>query len=100
MGISISEFEEMTPYELNLYGEAFVERETAKKEEQLTLVWLGEFYHRIKRLPSLKSELEKLTGKKHIKEMSDKEMLEMVEQLNDKFGGSVKEQGGENDGTT
>jgi hypothetical protein len=100
MGLSISEFEEMTPYELNLFAEAFVEKETALKEEKLTLVWLGEYYHRIKRLPSLKSEVEKLTGKKHLKDMSDEEMLKMVEKLNETFGGTVKEQGGENHGVT
>ena len=83
----------MTPYELSLYLEAYLEKQEAEMQEKLTLVWLGEYYHRTKRLPSLKDELKKITGGKN-KVMTDAEMLQMVKELNVKFGGTV-EKGGE-----
>lgn len=82
----------MTPYELSLFIEAYTEKQQAEIEEKLTLVWLGEYYHRTKRLPSLKDELKKLSGEKN-KVMTDAQMLQMVKELNTKFGGEVIEGG-------
>jgi hypothetical protein len=56
----------MTPYELMLYTETFTEMQQAKLEEKLSLVWLGEYYHRVKKLPSLKDELKRITGAKRM----------------------------------
>jgi hypothetical protein len=91
--LSVEQFEEMTPYELTLHAEAYIEKEEAATQEKLTLVWLGEYYHRTKRLPSLKDELKKISGDKN-KNMTDTEMLQMVKELNAQFGGTV-EKGGE-----
>lgn len=77
----------MTPYELTLYMEAHFERQEAELKERLTLVWLGEYYHRTKRLPKLKDELRKISGEAQ-KIMSDNEMLETVKRLNTQFGGT------------
>jgi hypothetical protein len=82
----------MTPYEFALHVEAFQEMKEQESKEKLTLVWLGEYYHRTKRLPSLKSELKKISGESQ-KVMSDNEMLEMVKRLNKQFGGIVKKGG-------
>lgn len=82
----------MTPYELSLTIECYTESKEAELQESLTLVWLGEYYHRTKRLPSLKSELQKLTPQTK-KEMSDSEMLEVVKMLNTQFGGTFKNGG-------
>jgi hypothetical protein len=82
----------MTPYEFALHVEAFQENKEQESAEKLTLVWLGEYYHRTKRLPSLKSELKKISGEAN-KVMSDNEMLEMVKRLNKQFGGTVKKGG-------
>jgi len=57
-------------------------------KDKLTLVWLGEYYHRTKRLPKLKDELKKVSGESQ-RVMSDDEMLEMVKRLNQQFGGKV-----------
>jgi hypothetical protein len=84
----------MTPYELSLTCEAFFERQEAETQERLTLVWLGEYYHRTKRLPKLKDELKKITGETSRKAMSDDEMLETVKRLNVQFGG-INIKGGE-----
>jgi hypothetical protein len=84
----------MTPYELSLHVEAYFEKEEAETSERLTLVWLGEYYHRTKRLPKLKDELKKITGQTNKKSMSDDEMLETVKRLNVQFGG-IQIKGGE-----
>lgn len=57
-------------------------------KDRLTLVWLGEYYHRTKRLPNLKDELKKVSGATD-RVMSDDEMLETVKLLNAQFGGTV-----------
>ena len=51
--------------------EAHAEKKEAEMKESLTLVWLGEYYHRTKRLPSLKDELKKISGEKK-KAMTDR----------------------------
>jgi hypothetical protein len=83
----------MTPYELSLHLEAYTEAQEAEMKDRLTLVWLGEYYHRQKRLPSLKNELKKISGEAD-KIMTDNEMLETVKALNAQFGGTFN-QGGE-----
>lgn len=82
----------MTPYELMLYAEAVSEKNNYELQEKLTLVWIGEYYHRMKRLPKLKEELRKLTGDN--RKMTDEEMLETVKMLNAQFGGTFEKRGG------
>lgn len=79
----------MTPYELSLHCEAFTERLAAKQEEQISLVWLGEYYHRVKKLPSLKEVLRDIKQDSK-KEMSEEEMKKMVRQINAQLGGKVE----------
>ena len=77
----------MTPYELSLCVEAHFERQQAEMKDRLTLVWLGEYYHRTKRLPSLQKELKKITGEEEKITMTDDQMLQTVKRLNAQFGG-------------
>ena len=78
----------MTPYELSLSVEAHFEREQAEMKDKLTLVWLGEYYHRTKRLPNLQKELRKITGEEEKPVMTDDQMLQTVKRLNAQFGGA------------
>lgn len=87
INISLTEFEYMTPYELMLHVEAFLDRQQAEMEEKVSLVWLGEHYHRLKKLPSLKKILKDMQPNKG--PMTNDEMLEMVKQLNSQFGGEL-----------
>lgn len=87
----------MTPYELSLFAEAKVEREEAELKERLTLVWLGEYYHRTKKLPALQSELKKVSSAQGQKVMSDEEMLQVAKRLNTQFGGNVVKRSAETD---
>jgi hypothetical protein len=67
-------------------------RKLKSKNPKRSLLWFGEYYHRTKKLPSLKSELKKISGEAK-RAMSDDEMLEMVKRLNQQFGGIVKKGG-------
>lgn len=78
----------MTPYELSLWIEAHCERQQAEMKDKLTLVWLGEYYHRTKRLPNLQKELKKIAGEEEKPTMTDDEMLQKVKHLNAQFGGA------------
>jgi hypothetical protein len=77
----------MTPYEVSLYIEATLERQETDLKERLSLVWLGEYYHRTKRLPKLQDELKKVSSTKEV--MTPEEMLETVKVLNAQFGGTT-----------
>ena len=99
MNISIDQFNEMTPYELSLFAEVFVEKLLMEKEEKVTLTWLGEYYHRLKKLPRLKDEIKMLRSDNAKNAMSDDEMFKIAQKLNSQFGGKVKDRG-EGNGTT
>ena len=91
-GVSIDAWERMTPYELALTVEVWAEQKEAENITKITMTWLGEYYHRIKKLPPLKKAVDELMGAKK-KVMSDEEMLEKVKSLNVMFGGiEIKEQ--------
>lgn len=75
-----------------MHLEAHAEILEAKAKENLTMVWLGEYYHRTKKLPQLQSELRKISAEKS-KVMTDQQMLETVKRLNAQFGGIFKTDG-------
>jgi hypothetical protein len=74
---------------LALISEAYAEKAEAELKERLTLVWLGEYYHRTKRLPKLKDELRKISGETSNRAMTNEQMLAVVHSLNKQFGGTV-----------
>lgn len=89
IGCSYTEYEEMTPYELSVAVEAFLEMAEMQAQEQLTYVWLGEYYHRIKHLPNLKDVL-KISQPNQPKAMTDEEMKKVAMRLNAQFGGTFE----------
>lgn len=83
----------MTPYELTLFVDAHNERMKQKTEQMemeqelhLTYAWLTAYWHRVKKMPSLKEILKKEPAKK---KMTNEEMLNEVKKLNAAFGGTV-----------
>jgi hypothetical protein len=80
----------MTPYELKLHAEIFEEKQRFDQEERLSLVWMGEHFHRVEKLPTLNEILGK---KEETKEMTAEEMLANVMQLNSALDGTVKKAG-------
>lgn len=87
VGISLAEFDEMTPRELNMCIEVFSKNVTSKAEEKLHLEWVNAYWQRV---DILKPFHEMIGKPKEEKEMSDIDMLVNVEQLNALFGGSVE----------
>lgn len=89
VGITISEFWELTPYEMSLIIKA---KNQAKEEETkekiavayMTALWTAQWFS--KRKPKPLDEILQLKTKK---EMSDEEMLAQVRNLNAIFGGEV-----------
>lgn len=81
----------MTPHELNLHSEIFEEKQKFKQEEKLSLVWMGEHFHRREKLPTINEVLGKEEEKP--KEMTADEMLQKVMQLNSALDGTVKKAG-------
>jgi hypothetical protein len=86
LGLSYSDWENITPYELSVCSEGYIERKEMESHEAITMVWLGEHFHRSKRLPELNKLLNRTKQKK---QMTDEEMLNTVKRLNAQFGGSV-----------
>lgn len=76
----------MTPYQLNLFIKVFNERQKQQKEDDLVLTYLGAYWQRVKKMPSLK----KVLGQEKPKQMTAEEMLNKVRQLNAALGGEVK----------
>ncbi len=76
----------MTPYQLNLCVSEYNNRMAKEEEEKLILAYLGAYWNRVKRMPSLKSVL----GKNPVeKKMSPEEMLNEIKKLNASMGGNT-----------
>jgi hypothetical protein len=82
----------MTPYELNLHVDAFGEKQQREDEEKITMIWMGEYFHRIDKFPSLNEVLGKKEEQTK-KAMSPEEMLQKVMQLNSAMNGAVTKAG-------
>ncbi|MCJ8008121.1 hypothetical protein ACFFF5_17790 [Lederbergia wuyishanensis] len=75
----------MTPHELNLNIQDFNEKQRALNEEKIVLTYLGAYWQRINKFPSLNKVLGKEPEKK---KMTDEEMFKQVKRLNALFGGT------------
>lgn len=80
----------MTPNELSIHAEVYREKQKMEQDEKITLVWMGEYFHRLEKLPPLKQFLEIEEKEEVKKEMTSDEMYKQVEKLNALFGGEVK----------
>lgn len=76
----------MTPHELNLHIESYNKRMSADSEERLINAYLNAYWHRVKRMPSLKDVLKKT---KQPAAQTPEQMLAMVKNLNAAFGGGT-----------
>jgi hypothetical protein len=82
--LSIAEYDEMTPLELDTFAKVMSEKFDQEREDKVTLVWLGEYFHRTEKLPPLSEVLGKTD-----EGMTDDQMLENVKKLNALFGGTT-----------
>lgn len=89
IGISIDQYEEMTPYQLNIYIQAYQENKKEDIEDRITLAY-KQAYWTIQWLGKQKPEsLDKILGKKP-KEQSPEDMLKEIMKLNAELGGDTE----------
>lgn len=83
IGISISEFWEITPFELSIVAKSFAKRREMEQKESIYQAYLISRWVWAKRI-----DIKKVLNVKKEKEvMTDEEMLERVKALNKLFGG-------------
>ncbi|MDF2510470.1 MAG: hypothetical protein K0S04_336 [Herbinix sp.] len=98
LGISINEYEYMTPRQLSIRVQAYKEVKMLEAEEYqvklknyyelaITQAWLTANWQRAKKMPNLDKVLK--TNKPKQKEMTDEQMLNQIKALNAMFGGAV-----------
>lgn len=94
IGLSISEYNEITPHELNLHVQAYNERMECEYKERLTMSYYTAGWSRAKRMP----DLNKLLGNNNHSDVkqTDEQLLKTIRQLNAAMGGKeVKRKVGE-----
>lgn len=85
-GIDPLLFWELTPHEVSVAIQAFAEKTKREQEQQIVTAYMNAYWHRVKKMPSIK---EVLGGKLQKKKKTPEEMLEAVKRLNEAFGGTV-----------
>lgn len=89
IGLSVGQFDDMTPRELAIYVEAYnqrlsFEQEQKQREIYASALLISQFVWVKGRKPSYEKVFG---GHKPQKEMTDEEMLKAIEALNAEFGG-------------
>lgn len=87
IGISISEFWEMTPFELSIAAKGYQQRREMEQKESIYQAYLISRWVWTKRV-----DINKILKFEKKKAMTDDEMLDQVKMLNALFGGEVKEE--------
>ena len=93
-GITITEFEELTPYEFKLIADVFMEKEKAEAEKDLMVAYMTAYFHRVEKLESFETYRQRLDGvevEPVKKEMSVDEMLQKVMQIHESMNGQTTE---------
>ena len=83
-GVTINEFWDITPGELNFVVEANNEKEKNRLKTDITVAYYNAIFQRSKTMPRLENVLKDLDGKK---EKSDNDMFDMVQKLHKQLGG-------------
>jgi len=87
IGLSISDFWEMTPFELNMQAKGYGKRKEIERKENIYQAYLISRWVWVKKI-----DIEKiLDTKKENKTMTDEQMLQQVKILNSIFGGEVRD---------
>lgn len=79
----------MTPHELSIHIEEYLEREKYMQKERITAAYLGALWERVKKMPDLQKILENEPKEEKSKEQTATDMLAEVTRLNATFGGTV-----------
>lgn len=84
IGLSIEEYNEITPSELNLHIECHNERDRRRNNFEMTAAYLTAAWSRSKRMP----ELKKVLQPEPKREQAPEDMLNIVKKLNAALGGT------------
>lgn len=92
VGISLVEYDEMTPAELSVCAEVYGEQQKVEYEQSLFFAHVNAYWQRVDSLKPFNEIMEegKARQEREEKKMSDMEMLVNVTQLNALFGGNVE----------
>lgn len=85
IGIGITEFWTLTPRELSIYIDAYIERIKHDEDNHMVYAYVGAYLQRVKNMPALEKFLEKTEDK----EQAPEDMLESLKKLNASLGGNV-----------
>lgn len=85
VGLRLSEYDEMTPYELNVYIEEFYHNKEIESKNDITIAYMTAYWHRVKKMPDLNKLLDRKAPVK--KQQTDENMLATIRALNAALGG-------------
>lgn len=85
IGLDPLTFWQITPGELSIMIDAYNQKRKNDQEEKIVIAYLGAYWQRVKKMPSLKEILGKEEKKK--KQTAD-EMLAEIKRLNAAMGGT------------
>lgn len=83
-----AEFWEMTPVELSICIEGYMEDKAAELKQQITVAYLGAAWHRAKKMPRLETVLNKIDNTGHKikrKKQTPEEMYAVAEAMTRKL---------------
>jgi replication initiation and membrane attachment protein DnaB len=85
--VSVDEFYNITPYELNIIIECYVDNQTNKYKDLITQAYFTAYFQRVKKMPKLEKLLNDV-DRKLKKQQTAEEMFEVVKRLNSALGGA------------
>lgn len=86
IGITASEFWQMTFLEINSMTTIFQEKQKEKQDDLITQAYLTAYYQRVKDMPKLKDVLQ---VKSENKNQTAHDMLKVIQAMNHAFNGST-----------
>ncbi|MNW48003.1 hypothetical protein D3C74_253520 [compost metagenome] len=92
--MSVSDYNEITPHELNLHIKAYNEQLEYESKERITMAYLIAGWGRAKKMPDLYKILE--STNRIPKDQTDEQLFKTIRQINAAMGGKeVKREAGE-----
>lgn len=86
IGLSITEFWTLTPRELGIYIDAYIDRVKQDEESNMFYAYMGAYLQRVKNMPPLSKFLKK---EEKQKEQTPEEILEELKKFNASLGGKT-----------
>jgi TorA maturation chaperone TorD len=79
----------MTPHELSIHIDEYLDREKYMQKERITAAYLGALWERVKKMPDLQKIFDNEPQEEKNKDQAAADMLAEVTRLNAAFGGTV-----------